>query len=580
MDPIKSFLECDISAYSNEDKISYLNKFENFLSLQDKYYYQDNYSEINDSDYDKLKNYHAQVLEKYPFLKKESKYFESIGFMPSEKFSKVKHKIPMLSLSNIFDEVGLDDFYEKIRKYLNLSLDSTLEIVSEPKIDGLSASLLYKKGVLEVGATRGDGSLGEDVTENIRTISNIPKIIDSMDVPEILEVRGEIYMNKSDFISLNEEMLQQGKQTYVNPRNTASGSLRQIDPNITRSRKLNFFAYTWGQISNNNFDTHFEVISKFKEWGFSINPYTKINRSKNELIDSYSELDSIRSSLDYDIDGLVLKVNDLNYTFPIGEWTIAVGDSMDASKTWPNACAVSNTVDSLGDCGAGNSVDLGGDQSISVSRSFGDGWEFGLGLSASDGETSQGIFTEEGNDFYGIALGYETDTYGFTVAYSSKESTDITAGADNEAYDIGDPKTETTYTGIVGYYSPEELPITLSAGYEIGDPRKIEIMAKEAPFLVKEIGLKLGINVNFGTDPEYVDGKFTGKVLGRPNFSEEKVRRVEEWANGQEFEEIFAYSDSIHDLPLLEFSHVPFAISPDASLREVAAKRKWAIIDR
>ena len=329
MDPIKSFLECDISEYSDGDKISYLNEFEKFLSQQDKYYYQDNYSAINDSDYDKLKNYHVQVLEKYPFLKKESKYFESIGFMPSEKFSKVQHKIPMLSLSNIFDEVGLDDFYEKIRKYLNLSLDSTLEIVSEPKIDGLSASLLYKKGVLEVGATRGDGSLGEDVTENIRAISNIPKIIDSKDVPEILEVRGEIYMNKSDFIILNEEMLQQGKQTYVNPRNTASGSLRQIDPNITRSRKLNFFAYTWGQISNNNFDTHFEIISKFKEWGFAVNPYTKINRSKNELIDSYSELDSIRSSLDYDIDGVVYKINSLTLQDRLGfvsrspRWAVA-----------------------------------------------------------------------------------------------------------------------------------------------------------------------------------------------------------------------------------------------------------------
>ncbi len=329
MDPIKSFLECDISAYSDEDKISYLDKFEEFLSLQDKYYYQDNYSAINDSDYDKLKNYHAQILEKYSFLKKESKYIENIGFMPSEKFSKVKHNIPMLSLSNIFDEVGLDDFYEKIRKYLNISSDTTLEIVSEPKIDGLSASLLYKKGVLEVGATRGDGSLGEDVTENIRTISNIPKIIDSRDVPEILEVRGEIYMNKSDFISLNEEMRQQGKQTYVNPRNTASGSLRQIDPNITRSRKLNFFAYTWGQISNNNFDTHFEVISKFKEWGFAINPYTKINRSKIDLIDSYSELDSIRSSLDYDIDGVVYKINSLSLQDRLGfvsrspRWAVA-----------------------------------------------------------------------------------------------------------------------------------------------------------------------------------------------------------------------------------------------------------------
>src|SRR6056300_1235574 len=175
MDPIKNFLECDISSYSLEDKITYLNKVESFLSRQDKFYYQDNYSAINDSDYDQLKKHHTQVLQKYPFLIKESKYSESIGFMPSEKFSKVKHKIPMLSLSNIFDESDLDDFYEKIRKYLNLNLDSTLEIVSEPKIDGLSASLLYKEGVLTAGATRGDGTLGEDVTENIKTISNIPK---------------------------------------------------------------------------------------------------------------------------------------------------------------------------------------------------------------------------------------------------------------------------------------------------------------------------------------------------------------------------------------------------------------------
>jgi len=197
--------------------------------------------------------------------------------------------------------------------------------------------------------------------------------------------------------------------------------------------------------------------------------------------------------------GDALKISDINYTFPLGEFTVAVGDSMDASKTWPNACAVSNTVDSLGDCGAGNSVDLGGDQSISVSRSFGDGWEFGLGLSASDGETSQGIFTEEGNDFYGIALGYETDTYGFTVAYSSKESTDITAGADNEAYDIGDPKTETTYTGIVGYFSPESLPMTFSAGYEAGDVDGGDNTTQYTVGISSEVG-EGTLNVSMGTN--------------------------------------------------------------------------------
>ena len=199
-----------------------------------------------------------------------------------------------------------------------------------------------------------------------------------------------------------------------------------------------------------------------------------------------------------------LKISDINYTFPVGEYTVAVGDSMDASKTWPNACAVSNTVDALGDCGAANSVDLGGDQSISVSRSFGDGWEIGAGISASDGETTQGIFTEEGNDFYGLALGYETDTYGFTVAYSSKESTDITAGASATAYDVGDPKTETTYTGIVGYYSPESMPTTFSAGYEIGDPDGGEETTQYTLGISTEVG-EGTLNVSMGTNGSFDD---------------------------------------------------------------------------
>ena len=173
--------------------------------------------------------------------------------------------------------------------------------------------------------------------------------------------------------------------------------------------------------------------------------------------------------------GDTLKVTDLNYTFPLGGWTVAVGDSMDASKTWPNACAMNNMVDNLGDCGAGNSVDLGGDVSFSASKEFGDGWEIGLGISADSGETTRGMFTKEGDDMYGVALGYETETYGFTVAYSMKEKTDLESGDDKTvsgykaSWDATDPQTDSTYYGLVGYYSPESVPVTFSGGVELTD---------------------------------------------------------------------------------------------------------------
>ncbi len=179
-----------------------------------------------------------------------------------------------------------------------------------------------------------------------------------------------------------------------------------------------------------------------------------------------------KEGLDWGSDnGDTLKITDLNYTFPLGGWKVAVGDSMDASKTWPNACSMNNMVDNLGDCGAGNSVDLGGDVSFSASTEFGDGWEIGLGISADSGETNRGMFSKEGDDFYGIALGYESDTYGFTAAYSMKEKTDTesSAGSDAEAWDSGDPQTDSTYYGLVAYYSPESTPVTFSGGIELTD---------------------------------------------------------------------------------------------------------------
>ena len=177
-----------------------------------------------------------------------------------------------------------------------------------------------------------------------------------------------------------------------------------------------------------------------------------------------------KEGLDWGSDnGDTLQVTDLNYTFPLGGWKVAVGDSMDASKTWPNACSMNNMVDNLGDCGAGNSVDLGGDVSFSASKEFGNGWEIGLGMSADSGETSRGIFTKEGDDFYGIALGYESDTYGFTAAYSMKEKTDTSGGSDATAWDSGDTQTDSTYYGLVAYYSPESAPVTFSGGVELTD---------------------------------------------------------------------------------------------------------------
>jgi hypothetical protein len=208
--------------------------------------------------------------------------------------------------------------------------------------------------------------------------------------------------------------------------------------------------------------------------------------------------------------GDTLAVSDLNYTFPLGGWTVAVGDSMDASKTWPNACAMNNMVDNLGDCGAGNSVDLGGDVSFSASKEFGDGWEIGLGISADSGETTRGMFTKEGDDMYGVALGYETDTYGFTVAYSMKEKTDLGSGVEETGGDKWDPtdtQTDSTYWGVVAYYSPESSPITISGGYELTDPDTAG--AKDKSQWALGISTDLGegtLSANYGTNGAITDG--------------------------------------------------------------------------
>ena len=312
-----SFLKKKFDDLSSIEKIEFLVELESFLKNQDSAYYQGNISNITDAEYDKLKLLYDKLVTNNPLVKGSS-YLNSVGYKPSDKFEKVNHKVPMLSLSNIFDSEGVNDFIDRVRKYLSLGPNDNLEIVSEPKIDGLSATLIYINGNLHIGATRGDGSQGENVTQNIKTISNIPHEIKDPDVPDILEIRGEIYMKKSDFFELNERMQKQGKQTYVNPRNTASGSLRHLNVNVTKSRKLYFFAYTWGEISSNIVNSHFEMLGLFEKWGFDVNPYTKVNNNYEDIIKSYNELNEIRSTLDYDLDGVVYKVNSLAYQDRLG----------------------------------------------------------------------------------------------------------------------------------------------------------------------------------------------------------------------------------------------------------------------
>ena len=322
------FLKKEFDNLSRTEKVDFLRDLESFLKNQDSAYYQSNISNVSDAEYDKLKLLYDKLITNNPQIK-GSGYLDSVGYKPSEKFEKVNHKVPMLSLSNIFDSDGVIDFIERVRRYLSLGSNDNLEIVSEPKIDGLSATLIYINGNLHVGATRGDGSQGENVTQNIKTISNIPHKIEDPNAPEIIEIRGEIYMKKSDFFELNERMQKEGKQTYVNPRNTASGSLRHLDVNVTKSRKLYFFAYAWGEISTNIAGSHFEMIGLFKKWGFDVNPYTNLNNSYEDLIRSYDDLNDIRSSLDYDLDGVVYKVNSLAYQDRLGfisrspRWAIA-----------------------------------------------------------------------------------------------------------------------------------------------------------------------------------------------------------------------------------------------------------------
>jgi DNA ligase (NAD+) len=299
------------------------------LEAHDRRYYQDDAPSVTDAEYDALRQRFNAVEKRFPEFVSAESPSQKVGAAPSGRFKKVRHAIPMLSLDNAFAEGDVVDFVGRIRRFLKLSEDDQIDFSAEPKIDGLSMSLRYEDGELVTAATRGDGAEGEDVTANIRTLEDVPKKLKGRKVPQVCEVRGEVYMTKKAFLALNERQKAAGDTIFANPRNSAAGSLRQKDPSITASRPLGFFAYAWGEMADMPEETQSGMIAWFEHCGFKTNPLTKICHSVEQLIAFHRKIEEQRARLDYDIDGVVYKVDRLDWQERLGfvsrtpRWAIA-----------------------------------------------------------------------------------------------------------------------------------------------------------------------------------------------------------------------------------------------------------------
>jgi DNA ligase (NAD+) len=299
------------------------------IAAHDKHYYQDDAPRVSDAAYDALRRRNEEIEARFPELVREDSPSRRVGAQPSQKFAKVRHAVPMLSLGNAFSDAEVAEFVQRMRRFLRLPADEKVVFTAEPKIDGLSCTLRYEGGRLVRGATRGDGTEGEDVTANVRTLADIPKQLRGKGVPDVCEVRGEVYMTKSAFLVLNERQKAAGKQIFANPRNSAAGSLRQLDPSITASRPLGFFAYSWGDMSALPARTQSGMVEWFAARGFKTNPLMQICDSIEAMLAFHHEIEAQRSSLDYDIDGVVYKVDRLDWQQRLGfvsrnpRWAIA-----------------------------------------------------------------------------------------------------------------------------------------------------------------------------------------------------------------------------------------------------------------
>ncbi|MCP9232163.1 NAD-dependent DNA ligase LigA [Mesorhizobium sp. LMG 17147] len=321
--------EKPVDSLSDSEAASELMRLAQEIAEHDRRYHGEDAPIITDAEYDALTRRNLAIEQRFPHLVREDSPSRRVGAPPAEGFAKVRHAVPMLSLAKAYSDQDVADFIERGRRFFDRDKDLNIAFTAEPKIDGLSASLRYEGGVFVQGATRGDGVVGEDITANLKTIADIPKTLKGSGWPEVIEIRGEVYMTYAEFEALKQRSAAIGGQDYVNPRNTAAGSLRQKDPSVTASRNLKFFAYAWGYTSKDPAPTQYDSVQKFAEWGFKVSPLMVRAKSVDELIAHYHLIEAQRSSLGYDIDGVVYKVDQLElqrrWGFVTGEprWAIA-----------------------------------------------------------------------------------------------------------------------------------------------------------------------------------------------------------------------------------------------------------------
>ena len=315
----------DVANLNEEQARKELARLADLIGAANIAYHQSDAPQISDAEYDALKRRNSEIEGRFPHLKRSDSPSDQVGAPISDGFSKVTHAVRMLSLGNAFDDQDMFDFQERIQRYLGT--DQGIAFTVEPKIDGLSLSLRYEQGKLTVAATRGDGAVGENVTENARTIQDIPHEIQN--APDVVEVRGEVYMSHADFADLNARQSKQGGKTFANPRNAAAGSLRQLDAKITRERPLRFFAYAWGELSEPLAPTQQGAVARLAEFGFQTNPLTMRFDTMEAALEHYRLIEAQRATLGYDIDGVVYKVDDLALQSRLGfrsttpRWAIA-----------------------------------------------------------------------------------------------------------------------------------------------------------------------------------------------------------------------------------------------------------------
>lgn len=325
----KSHLATPVAALAPEEAAAELAWLAQEIAAHDARYYQEDAPTVSDAEYDALRVRNSEIEARFPELIRADSPSRKVGAVPARGFAKVRHAVPMLSLDNAFADEEVLEFVERIRRFLRLSADDVVAFSAEPKIDGLSMSLRYEDGALVSAATRGDGFEGEDVTANIRTLKDVPHTLKGRHIPPVCEVRGEVYMTKAAFLALNERQKAAGSTIFANPRNSAAGSLRQKDPAITASRPLGFFAYAWGQMSAMPADTQSGMIRWFESCGFKTNPLTRRCESAEALVALHREIGLTRASLAYDIDGVVYKVDRLDWQERLGfvsrspRWAIA-----------------------------------------------------------------------------------------------------------------------------------------------------------------------------------------------------------------------------------------------------------------